>query len=427
LDKAAQTHIQTLVEAFRPFAFDKSFGFEAFELNDVVDFLSNPSQFEFSLKKLRQKNLLYAPDHVQLRQQMINGLPFDIKMGALLAKFKQAKLPDILQAYVGKDCTIADITDIGMGHSVYCVTLKTAEDEFKKVVVKREDLPNQTLFCRLLLRLGWPSFRSMHFDEGEYSWEISDFLGDQSLEKILPTLGKADGEFIEKQLAMHAALGYILGRGDRHFENYLVGPRHELWPIDISFLFREDNEFWDVLYITGGRYELNILQRESASNLPQKMNQFFTTYKDTLKNLKNNEELLQSHLLTFFSELNLQTSAKLQFVNQRLHAPEDVVAQNINLAIDAFFVMKERQIFKQWLLTLFKAHPEIVWNEPLLKMYYLTDTNRQATFFLLENHPQVIPILKKHMEVFFPQLLADFPAQLDQIKQLKATCFQESF
>ena len=45
------------------------------------------------------------------------------------------------------------------------------------------------------------------------------------------------------QSAQQAAIGAILGRGDRHFENY-IWYNEQLYPIDIAHLFYPNNNQW---------------------------------------------------------------------------------------------------------------------------------------------------------------------------------------
>ncbi len=370
-----KAHFFGFLDTFKPLAFPKGFGFDAFELEDILTFFITETQFEFSLKKEKQKHILYGHIHGEARQQLFNGLPSELKRQCFLKKCEALNLFPVLDVLPSE---ILDCWDIGIGHSVYAV--KTSQKTF---VIKREELPNQSLFCLLLAGLGWPSFDSKHRDK----WEISDYLGSTSLCDVLQAQ-PALRQDIEDQLAKHAALGDVLGRGDRHYDNYMMTEKG-LVPIDISFLFWEGNEDWDYKYISGGLYEYNVLRRYSGTELDEKKTRFFKIYKETLLELKSAQSLLEQHITTFLGRFHLETQDKLFFIRQRLNHLETYFESQKWLYEKGFKTMEKRERLKQKLHTWKLDNLDMCNQTPLLKMYSLTDTNRPSCFFLLEEFPEL--------------------------------------
>ncbi len=361
---------QALLTQFEPLCFP---GLEPFTAQDFESYLNSPSQFEFSLKKVRGQHILYGPAHAKARQAFFNELPQDQRCTLLVSKLDAQNLPNF---------ELIDVQDIGVGHSVYALTLKTPYQGHTHWVLKREDLPNQSLFCKLLTTLGWPSYISTHFETPKIRCEFSHFLGTTTL------LNHANNPQLEYQLARHAALGDILGRGDRHFNNYMLRD-HDLLPIDISYLFWEGNEDWDRRYIAGGMYEFSMLARYDGETLREKTKHFFEVYAETLGFLKAQQPLLEDNILTFSGDHPLQARAKLTFIQNRLSNITTYFDAQKALYLAALQELQKRQVLKAKLFEKVAHSPEILDQHPLLKMYYLADQDQPSCFFLLEEHPQV--------------------------------------
>jgi hypothetical protein len=381
-------HFEAIIEAFKPLSFPKGFGFDVFTTDDFTAFLSDDNQFEFSLKKAKGAHILYGLVHAQVRRQLFNGLSKELRLSVFRKKAEAFKLFDKL-GFIPDE--IQDCWDIGMGHSVYAVTLPA-----KTIVIKQEELPNQSLFCLLLTALGWPSFESFHVDSKGIGWEISDYLGPVSLCDVLQAQPDLRQD-IEDQLAKHAALGDILGRGDRHYDNYMMTPKG-LVPIDISFLFWEGNEAWDYKYIAGGIYEFNVLRRYTGSRLDEKKGRFFNIYKDTLLELKRAQPLLESHISTFLGQFDLEAEAKLDFIRKRLDNIDAYFQSQVKLYEEGFTEMQRRERLKRCLEEWVKEDPTCLEKNPVLKMYALADFNRPSCFFLLEEYPEIEASLKSRCQ-----------------------------
>ncbi len=398
-------HFTSFINSFSELTFQEGFGFDPFTMKDILLFLLDPSQFNLSLKKEAGCGLLYGHDHVKLRQTFINLLPHEIRFHCLMKKFSYCRLSSKLSAFLKPVSTlpeILDILDIGAGHSVYLVTASVGEAFPRQVVVKQEALPNQSLFCKLLDSLSWPSYESEHFEEQDWQWEISEYLGNLSLQEMLKEVSVENRDSLEMQLAQHAALGDILGRGDRHFENYMVST-WGIVPIDISFLFWEGNEAWSERYIAGGIYELSILEPYSIEELPKKMKRFFSFYEDTVYFLKKEKPNLENQISTFFSSQNMDVADKLAFVQNRLARIEGYVCEQKKSYISSFFEMKKRLVYKEIVSQLYEANPACLDETPWLKMYYLSDKDRPSCFFLLEEKQYLLHDIERlaalHLEI----------------------------
>lgn len=400
-----QTHIKHFIYEFSKIAFPKEYGFDPFQAEDILGYLLTPSQFDFSLKKAKGKHILYGQDHVKLRQNLVNQLPREIRCHLLNKKLSHFKLMSKITAFTKPRetlPTVLDILDIGSGHSVYLITLEIGDPQPKQLVIKQEDLPNQSLFCKLLDTLEWPSFESHHYEEGPHRWEISDYLGNMSLQTFLQSASTENRSYIEMQMAKHAALGDILGRGDRHFENYMVST-WGIVPIDISFLFWEGNEAWNKRYLAGGIYELSLLRNYSTEELPSKFTHFFHHYGETLHHLKKNKHMLEEQITTFFGSQNLDAQDKIQFIQERLNVVSRYLQDQKTAYIESFFEMKKRLIYKEVLIQLQHKVPQVIENNPTLKMFYLSDKDRPSCFFLLEEYPhlfhQIEQLACTHLEI----------------------------
>ena len=153
-----QDHLSACVDQFSPLAFPPDFGFDGFSLSDLEQFIVTDTQFQLSMNKVTGKGILYGVDHVRVRQAVFNGLPLAMRLAIMCQKIKRLALWPCLRAYDPgfSEETLADVQDIGAVHSVYVFTFSSG----KRVVVKREALPNQVFYTQLLGVLGVPTLAS---------------------------------------------------------------------------------------------------------------------------------------------------------------------------------------------------------------------------------------------------------------------------
>jgi hypothetical protein len=380
-----------LLQEFKKATFPSGFGFDAFTQDELDHFLNDPSQWGFALKKERGRGILYGKRHTNLRCQLVNDRPKEERLKILGDKFRFFKIPEKLHVMVNNSLhfTISDIVDIGMGNSVYRVTLHLSNGEEMAVVVKQEEWDAQSFFSRLSRELGWPYYRSSHIKDNYGGWQVLDYLGNTTIyDAVTRPEERTDIRLIEAQLAQHAALGDVLGRGDRHFENYLV--RHGIvYPIDVSFLFWDGSEEWVWKYIAGGMSEYTLLSlAKSDEEFNERREAFWEVYFNTLKQLATQEELICRNIEECFGEKDPGTAIKTAFVHERLSNYEAFYEAQKQLYDDGHHEMCRRKEMKLKLRELAVSSPQVLEENPWLKMYYLADLDRFSTFFLLEDRAE---------------------------------------
>ena len=149
---------------------------------------------------------------------------------------------------------LVDVTDIGAGHSVYLLQFQSAS-----FVIKQEPLETHSFMAQLLQQLGWVSLKSYHLKNDAGAWELTEYAGPYTLEKWLHHLKNPVSDVLVRRLARHSALSDCVGRGDRHFENYVL-KGYRLVPIDLSYLFSDHHERWVMTYTKAGMNEMGALQ-----------------------------------------------------------------------------------------------------------------------------------------------------------------------
>jgi hypothetical protein len=359
-------------------------GFNSFCIDDVLDFLMNDNQFEFRLK--RPAGVLYGRQHAAIRQSLINNLPAELRLplvrSKLSALFSSLSVFPLF-SFHQDGLVIEDAYDIGMGHSVYLVKVNI-DGIARNYVFKQEELQHQVFHCNLLKELKLADFKTFHFT-GTKCLEISQYLGPVVLTTVVTSKNQNKIEKFEKQLARHAAFGDILGRGDRHLENYVV-LEDEICPIDVSFLFDKENESWTRKYVMAGMYEICLLISycKTPEILADKIKVFFDNYQDYYLQLRQQINSIEAHIISFYgTDQHTGTMQKIEFIRARLFDESYFNAQR-QLYLESFFIMLRRLVYKDVLGKLATDHPKAVESYPVLKMYFLADQDRLSCFYLLE-------------------------------------------
>jgi hypothetical protein len=376
-------HIKQFLVDFNAVSFPKGFGFDHFSEAEVDAYFSDPAQWHFSLNKETGKGLLYGKLHTQLRQHLLNGLEREDRLKIVLPKFNYIGLDMLLKRIKPEagNYSIEDVLDIGMAHSLYRIVLRYENGEVGDYVVKRDVDAKHSFFSKVLNRLGWPNYNSGHFVKGDITLDIMPYLGGTTAYDAL-TSGDCDNAAIIDQLAMHAALGDILGRGDRHFENYIVN-EGKVYPIDVSFLFWPQNEAWLWKYIAGGMTEYSVLNL--SQNSDDVRGRFWLIYTQTMAELQQNQHLIYEEINAFFDEG--QAADNISFIQERLGDVAYINAQK-KLYEDGFEEYLKRLILKEKLAKLVQEKADYTRLFPTLKMYYLADLDRLSAFYLLEDNPR---------------------------------------
>lgn len=376
-----QSHLRAILTEFEKHCY---LGLEPFNLNDLLLFLTDETQFDLELKKEKGKGVLYGFQHTDLRANVVNGLPDQVRLEILTRKieatdvFSKKRLKEF-GLYSGKSFrdAVVDIRDIGMGHSIYLVDFGSSQ-----WVIKGRDQSYQTFFSEFLARCEWPSYRTIPVVNNSGRWDVSEYLGDTTLSAHYRT-GEVDS-FLEGQLARHAALGDVMGRGDRHFANYLVY-KSALYPIDLSYLFWEDNEEWVSRYVSGGMAEFSglAIYLDDPSALAEHTESFFKEYYATLEYLKENHLTVLTFIRSFFGP-SPETDRRCRFVSDRLDDIGRYFESQKRLYLDAFDELCQRIKYKQVLVRIGDRFPALLTEYPVLKMYYLADKGRVSAFFLVK-------------------------------------------
>jgi hypothetical protein len=401
---------QKFIKSFKKITFPAKFGFTNFSLKNLQEYFTNPACFELKLKREKGKNILYGLAHIQKRQKLFNNLPTTDQLAIILPKFEHYQLmPKILDFLFPKINTAQlpftqlslKIKDIGMGHSIYLINAKLPNQPAKRCVLKRESVINQSFYIALLNKLGYPSYKSQHINNHTGKWEIMAYLPGKNIAQLAlkPHRYQRELQQIITQLPFYAALGDVLGVGDRHLENYLFS-RRKIYPIDISYLFWQDNELWLEKYILGGLYEINILScyADNPAYLAQQQNLFFKQYEQALLFLQKNQDIILKLIQHFFTTDKTDLPNKINFVTSRLLSPKDYFQRQKTRYLACFQQSLIKQKAKQKLEQEVKINPKIL-QDPWLKMYYYANKDRLACFYLAEEPPAAnSPVLTKYLK-----------------------------
>lgn len=394
LDDSVLHHINRVVRHFKPLSFPDGFGFDAFDAQDVICFFTDATQFGLSLK--RQPGILYGCGHTSLRRQFLNGLSAQWRCKIIQPKLCAIDWHSILSQphFGGPVAMLLDVRDIGMGNSVYWLKVAFQNGETGEFVLKEKSNRSQVFYVDVLKCLGWRCFETtvVSIDSGE--WELSQYVLGQNLNAYISshvTISK----WISP-LAARAALGDVIGMGDRHVENY-VCPGDDLVAVDVSYMFWPDNEDWTTRYVSGGVYEINALQRFQldAGLLETQMGTFWQAYEHTLRLIYENQDGVVSAIASHFPDADSPT----QFFMDRISSVSDYLARMKPQLMAAFWEALRRHRYKLALVQLVNDDPELLVQYPYLKMYYLADRDRPSAFLHAEDRlPDLFPLIQERAQ-----------------------------
>lgn len=360
-------------------------GFHGFKASDVATYFSDVHRFSCNLNKDKAKGVLYGLDHARGRRYIVNGLSRELRLRLLLPKLREVTVFDDEKSPlffgVGKSDTyllsqITDITDIGMGHSVYLVSLPNAQ-----WVVKKRENNHQQFYASLLRLFNQTTLYSYTYEYKDSYWEISEFLGYENLGDLFQSVHGISTDIVS-QLAFHAALGDLLGRGDRHFENYVLSGEH-IVPVDVSYLFWPDNEAWVARYIAGGMAEFSVIIKfiDDLDVLLKQVQIFFDEYNKAICFLVEQQQLIYDHIQCFYPPKLVATYS--DYVLDRMKDADYVNKQKM-LYLNSFYQYLIRMSYKRLLFKVCDQETLLTETNPLLKMYYYADKERISAFFLLD-------------------------------------------
>ena len=280
----------------------------------------------------------------------------------------------------GEVSELKDVRDIGMGNSVYWLHVVFSNGRMGEFVLKDKSVRSQVFYADLLDALGWPCFKTTIVNLESGDWELSQYVLGQNLNAYITS--HVDMTRWIPSLAARAALGDLIGQGDRHVENYVCSGQ-ELVAVDVSYMFWPDNEEWTYRYIAGGVYEINALKRFQLDSalLSVRLQEFWTVYASTFKWLSAQGERLSELISLHFPD----SDSPQRFVNSRLQRGSDFIQSQKHRCTDAFLESLRRDRYKLALVQLANECPDLLQDYPWLKMYYLADRDRPSAFFCMRN------------------------------------------
>lgn len=387
------SHLTTSVQAFNTLLYP---GFSPFSVSDICDYLEDDDQFSLSIKKVKGRGILHGLDHAKARAFLVNGVPEKIKTAVLKRKIEKTgvvtkDLAEQLGVRLSWGQTLCDkivsIIDIGVGSSLYLIDFEETQ-----WVLKQTDHSFQSFFSELLATLKWPTFTNISVVNDAGYWDLMRYVGAQTLGNVLVESGCNDA--VLTQAAQHAALGDVLGRGDRHFQNYMV-ESGALYPIDLHYLFWEENEKWVSRYLSAGMSEYALLILFGIEDFQEKSALFFKTYADTVSFLKDEQTTVTTFIKTFFGPSH-ETNRRCKYVETRL-SDTDYVAKQKQRYEAGFSSYVKRIKYKSVLEQIGERQPTLLNEYPLLKMYYYADKDKLSAFFLAEEsgHDDVYEMIEK--------------------------------
>lgn len=373
-------YIQEFLNLYRH-SFSKCSLIQFWSSNQLKQYLSEEHIFSLALNRPAGKGILYGLDHIKTRQSFFNLLPKDVRIKLISKKLSHFNFWLLFEEALGckvHSSLLYDVLDIGAGHSVYLLKFQNFE-----YVLKEENLQTHCFMSTLLNDLGWASLKTFHITYKNRAFELTEYAGEYTLEKWLKSLKKPVSKTLLKNLSYHAALGDCIGRGDRHFENYVL-KEHSLIPIDFTYLFSEHHEWWVMTYTKAGMNEIGALQSyiHHAESLYQYLDFFLKQYRLMFNSFINHNDLFERLINTYFKD-QASREKYANFFKDRLQHPMYAASQCQSYVM-GFLTFIKRYAYKQLLQLLVHKHPEVFKYNAYLTMYYQADLNRYSSFFQLD-------------------------------------------
>jgi hypothetical protein len=368
--------VKTILADASQLWFPKGFGFDPFSVEQIQQALTDPLLLQFRLNKVKGRGILYGVRHAALRRRLANLYPDDTRSKLWQQRLSHAGIWTHIRTHYQADQMV--ISDIGMGHTVLHFHMPDTPDT--GFVLKQEELPHHRLFCQILQTLGWANLHSEHTVAQHLGWQISPYIPGETVSQWT-AVGKP--LLHTTMLAQFAALGDLIGREDRHNENYIVGPQGCL-PIDTAALYGNHNETWLSKYVAGGIYEISTLAPTLWENPydTKPLQHFLTTYADTHTALS--QWPLHRTVAHLSPTPNTQNQAFITARQSPVYREE-----RLNHYREALKEMIKRLAYRKLLDHIWENTPQHLNAHPILKMYALAHETRLATFFLAEERPWV--------------------------------------
>lgn len=363
-------------------------GLKPITASKAIQSINDDNCFGLDLEREKGGSFLSSQIHSDLRKGVFNALGSELRLELISRKFSALGIFPVLGWTADN---IVNVTDIGGERAVYKVDLDF-EDETRSFVLKRELGDRQGWYAELVSELGLPSYDSKHFKLRSGEYEVTEWLPGRTLSKFLLDLKDLDEDervmqldTILPKLAQLAALNDIIGLGDHHHDNKIVGTDGEIRQIDISrWVFDKDNDYWTTKYIVGGWYEPSIILYYPPHLQLEAQERFFINYRSAVQRFSEDGEIFRN-------------SGEPAFIDRALADPELFSDRMELLYKSSFPEMRKRTEMKNLLTQLSKtSNGSTLLQTPkyaLLRMYLLADYNRPCAFYLLEDkEPRLIEL-----------------------------------
>ncbi|MBT5856629.1 hypothetical protein HOH87_08375 [bacterium] len=370
-----EAYTQSFMRSVNSISFSDSFGFSAFNASDLDTFLDPKGPFGLSLRRQKGKQLLYGKEHAEKRQSFFNNLSKQTRISLFESKLEFYELNHWLRSQVDF-VSIVDVLDIGMGSSVFHIQLLDQSGGLTQRVLKSKSSDAQVFYCELLRALGWSTYKTVFYSNSFGGWELTDYLGSQSFAQVLNEGALSDS--LVQSVARHAALGDLIGAGDRHFENLMVRDG-ELFPLDVFYLFWPDNESWTAQYVAAGFSDLSVVYRLSTDQ----RRLFWAAYTNAFDEISAQWVAIQKVMARFFSGPKGQSYDV--FVSERLAKGHQYCRSQMQLVSANESVYLDRNRLKKQLADYVDSVGVDHVASDLIKMYFLCDRDRHSAFFLLDH------------------------------------------
>jgi len=365
-------------------------GLMPFSEADILDYFNDPFQFGLPLNKKKGAGILYGVDHCRLRRAVVNSGTDDDRTHRLTQKLLANGVLSLISDYLGTPVgvgDVADVQDIGMAHAVFRITTTGGTS----VVVKQEAHPNQPYYQDLLKEMGFPFIRAVHVAPSAQwpsGYELSDWVEGVPFSDYLFGSGavvssEEMGRYIQS-LAWHAALGDMIGREDRHLENYIWDTQYQhIIPVDTAALFGLGNESWVFEYVAGGLAESAVLfpYLPDEDGFRAHLTMYFEAYQQAHYAIRDHADVLIEMTERL---VGAESDHPIQFLTERIQS--ETYCHTQIQRIQAGVIEWHHRWVARCQLENAVANGLSLNQYPLLKMYDLAHRGRGSAFFLKEFH-----------------------------------------
>ena len=359
--------LQALIEEFSQLSLEPQLEFYSFTLKDIQEFERNDNQFCLSFKKAVGQYILYGKKHVDIRRQFFNHLEPTYRNNLFLKKVQAAGIFQWLETQIQENLCNCTIEDIGMGKSVYKLSLPSG----KSWVLKSDCTAYVAVYEHVLSVLGHPVIGHAVCKTEQGTFLLMEDKGPVTVNDAV--LNQNIDVSLAFKMGRQAALGDIFLRGDRHLENYLLQD-NEVYSIDITYLFYPNNAFWTARYQAAGAYEMSCCfdmstQKYNLDLLDSFWEAYFCEARHVLKHSKC--------LSLYSKEIKENLAYFSKYYDSMIHAFQKMCLNNASVFLYRFY-------FKNLLDKLYsgKNRPTCVYE----KMYYFANEDRVNAFLHVEEH-----------------------------------------